>query len=68
MKDKVNFKEIAGSVGGRLATVGKWFLKDPLNTALLLASIFLTITFFVLLDQIQPSSAGKRSRSAASSS
>ncbi|MGE0066452.1 MAG: ATP-dependent zinc metalloprotease FtsH [Solirubrobacterales bacterium] len=60
MKDKVNFKEIAGSVGARLAAVGKWFLKDPLNTALLLASIFLTITFFVLLGQIQPSSAGEK--------
>ncbi|HEX3239463.1 MAG TPA: ATP-dependent zinc metalloprotease FtsH [Solirubrobacterales bacterium] len=60
MKDKVNFKEIAGSVGARLAAFGKWFLKDPLNTALLLASILLTITFFVLLGQIQPSSAGEK--------
>ena len=60
MKDKVNFKEIAGSVGARLAAIGKWFLKDPLNTALLFASIFLAIAFFVLLDQIQPSSAGEK--------
>jgi cell division protease FtsH len=40
--------------------VGRWFLKDPLNTLLIVASIGLTILFFSLLDQIQPSSGGEK--------
>ncbi len=40
--------------------VGRWFLKDPLNTMLIVASILLTITFFSLLGEIQPSSAGEK--------
>jgi cell division protease FtsH len=56
----VNFKEVVGAVGERLRAVGRWFVKDPLNTLLLFASIALTVSFFVLLDQIQPSSAGEK--------
>ncbi|MBK5221141.1 MAG: ATP-dependent zinc metalloprotease FtsH [Thermoleophilia bacterium] len=59
-KPSVNLGAVVGSVGERLAAIGKWFLKDPLNTLLLVASIFLTATFFILLDQIQPSSAGEK--------
>jgi len=60
MNKKTNFKDVASAAGERLAPVGRWFLKDPLNTLLLIASIALTATFFILLDQIQPSSAGER--------
>ena len=57
---QVNFGDAAKAMGERLGAIGRWFLKDPLNTALILSSIFLAILFFVLLDQIQPSSAGER--------
>jgi cell division protease FtsH len=57
---QVNFSDAAKAVGERLEAVGRWFLKDPLNTALIVSSIFLAILFFVLLDQIQPSSGGER--------
>jgi cell division protease FtsH len=57
---KVNFKEMVGAVSERLALIGRWFLKDPMNTLLIVASIVLTVTFFTLLDQIQPSSAGEK--------
>jgi cell division protease FtsH len=57
---QVNFKDAASAIGERLAAVGRWFLKDPMNTMLIVASIALTATFFILLDQIQPSSAGER--------
>jgi cell division protease FtsH len=40
--------------------VGRWFLKDPLNTALIVASLLLTFLFFNLLGQIQPSSPGEK--------
>ncbi len=56
----VNLKDAANAVGERLAAVGRWFLKDPLNTLLIVASIVLAATFFILLDQIQPSSAGEK--------
>ena len=56
----VSFKDAAGALGERLGAVGKWFLKDPMNTMLIVASIALTATFFILLDQIQPSSAGEK--------
>ncbi len=48
------------AVGERLARLGRWFLKDPLNTLLIVASILLTVTFFSLLGEIQPSSAGEK--------
>ncbi len=57
---QVNFKDAAGAFGERLAAIGRWFLKDPMNTMLIAASIFLSATFFILLDQIQPSSAGEK--------
>jgi cell division protease FtsH len=57
---QVNLKETAGAVGERLAAIGRWFLKDPLNTLLIVASIGLTILFFVLLGQIQPGSGGEK--------
>ncbi len=60
MNKKVNFKDAASAVGERLVAVGRWFLKDPMNTMLIVASIALTATFFILLDQIQPSSAGEK--------
>ncbi|HYJ21799.1 MAG TPA: ATP-dependent zinc metalloprotease FtsH [Solirubrobacterales bacterium] len=56
----MNFKDAAGAFGERLAAIGRWFLKDPMNTMLIIASIVLTATFFILLDQIQPSSAGEK--------
>jgi len=56
----VDVRETARAVGERLGAAGRWFLKDPINTVLILASIALTITFFVLLDDIQPSSSGER--------
>jgi cell division protease FtsH len=53
-------REVWESVRERLAKVGRWFLKDPLNTGLILASLFLIFTFFNLLGQIQPSSPGEK--------
>ncbi|MEX2105304.1 MAG: ATP-dependent zinc metalloprotease FtsH [Solirubrobacterales bacterium] len=53
-------RDVAQAVGERLAALGRWFLKDPLNTLLIVASIALTATFFILLGQIQPSSAGEK--------
>ncbi|HEX6781647.1 MAG TPA: ATP-dependent zinc metalloprotease FtsH [Solirubrobacterales bacterium] len=53
-------REVWESVRERLAKVGRWFLKDPLNTGLILASLFLVFTFFNLLGQIQPSSPGEK--------
>jgi cell division protease FtsH len=50
----------AGALGERLAKVAQWFLKDPLNTLLIVASIALTAIFFILLGQIQPSSPGEK--------
>ena len=52
--------DVLRAVGERLARVGAWFLRDPLNTLLIVASIGLTATFFILLGQIQPSSPGER--------
>jgi cell division protease FtsH len=56
----VDIRDVAGAVGERLGAIGRWFLKDPINTMLLLASIALTIIFFTLLNQIQPASNGER--------
>ena len=47
-------------MGDVAASVGRWFAKDPLNTLLIVASIGLTIIFFALLGQIQPSSGGEK--------
>ena len=52
-----NFSNAAGEF---FAAIGKWLVKDPLATFLLLASIALAIIFFSLLGSIQPSSAGQR--------
>ena len=56
----VDVKEAAKALGERLGAIGRWFLKDPINTVLIFASIGLTIAFFVLLGQIQPSSSGEK--------
>jgi cell division protease FtsH len=53
-------REVAQAVQERLGKVGRWFLKDPLNTALIVASLFLTFLFFNLLGDIKPSSAGEK--------
>ena len=53
-------KDVARALGERLGKVGRWFLKDPLNTILIVASLFLTFMFFNLLGQIQPSSPGEK--------
>jgi cell division protease FtsH len=53
-------REVVEAVRERLGKVGRWFLKDPLNTMLLLASLFLTFLFFNLLGDIKPSSAGDK--------
>ncbi|HEX5989443.1 MAG TPA: ATP-dependent zinc metalloprotease FtsH [Solirubrobacterales bacterium] len=53
-------REVLRSVGERLEKVGRWFLKDPLNTALIVASLFLTFMFFNLLGDIKPSSPGEK--------
>ena len=57
---QVELRDVARSMGGVAASAGRRLLKDPLNTLLLFASLGLTILFFVLLGQIQPSSAGER--------
>ena len=38
----------------------RWFAKDPMNTALIVASLILTFLFFNLLGPIQPSTGGDR--------
>ena len=53
-------REVLEAVGERLGRLGRWFLKDPLNTLLIVASILLTVTFFSLLGEIQPSSVGEK--------
>ena len=57
---QVSMREVARSVGERLAAVGRWFAKDPLSTTLIVASLVLTFLFFNLLGQIQPSTSGER--------
>jgi cell division protease FtsH len=52
--------DVARAVGERLGKLGRWFHKDPLNTALIVASLLLTFLFFNLLGQIQPSSPGEK--------
>ena len=53
-------KEVVEAVRERTGKVGRWFLKDPLNTALIVASLFLTFLFFNLLGDIKPSSPGEK--------
>jgi len=59
-RPQVDLRDVARSVGGVAASVGRWFAKDPLNTMLIVASLGLTILFFVLLGQIQPASGGEK--------
>jgi cell division protease FtsH len=59
-RPQIDLRDVARSVGGVAASVGRWFAKDPLNTLLIVASIGLTILFFVLLGQIQPGSGGEK--------
>jgi cell division protease FtsH len=51
-------RRIAGTVGSVLAGLVRRLTKDPLSTFLLLASVGLTITFFLLLGKTLPSSPG----------
>ena len=59
-RPQVEFRDVARSMGGIAASVGRWLAKDPLNTLLIVASIGLTILFFSLLGDIKPSSGGER--------
>ncbi|HEX7058938.1 MAG TPA: ATP-dependent zinc metalloprotease FtsH [Solirubrobacterales bacterium] len=59
-RPQVEFRDVARSVGDVAASVGRWFAKDPLNTLLIVASIGLTVLFFSLLGDIQPSTGGER--------
>jgi cell division protease FtsH len=57
---RVNGRAVAGAVGERALAMVRWLAKDPLNTTLIVASVALTILFFSLLGDIQPSSGGDR--------
>jgi cell division protease FtsH len=57
---QVSGREVAAAIGERLGALGRWFAKDPLNTALIVASLVLTFLFFDLLGDIQPSNRGER--------
>ncbi|HEX3173831.1 MAG TPA: ATP-dependent zinc metalloprotease FtsH [Solirubrobacterales bacterium] len=59
-KPQVDFRDVARSMGGVAASAGRWLARDPINTVLIVASIGLTILFFTLLGDIQPSSSGTR--------
>ena len=59
-RPQIDFRDVARNAGDVAASVGRWFLKDPLNTLLIVASIGLTILFFSLLGEIQPSSGGEK--------
>jgi cell division protease FtsH len=52
--------EFLTKAGEGAAKVGRWLLKDPMNTMLIVASLALTIAFFSLLGEIQPSSPGEK--------
>ena len=51
---------ISERIGDGLKAVAKWFIKDPMTTFLLVASIALAIVFFTLLDSIGPDSEGAK--------
>jgi cell division protease FtsH len=57
---QADVRDVTRAIGERLAAVGRWFSKDPLNTGLIVASLVLAFLFFHLLDQIQPSTQGER--------
>jgi cell division protease FtsH len=57
---KVETRDVAQAMGGVAVSVGRWLAKDPLNTFLIFASLALTLLFFSLLGDIQPSSEGER--------
>ncbi len=57
---KVETRAVAPAWGGVAVSVGRWLAKDPLNTFLIFASLALTLLFFALLGDIQPSSGGER--------
>ncbi len=59
-RPQVDLRDVARSLGDVAASVGRWFARDPLSTALLVASLVLTFLFFNLLGQIQPSTSGER--------
>ncbi len=59
-KGKTTGREVLKAMGERLGKVGRWFLEDPLNTLLIVASLFLTFLFFNLLGDIKPSSPGEK--------
>ncbi len=57
---QVSGREAVQAVGERLRGLGRWFAKDPLSTALMVASLILIYLFFHLLGEIQPSTSGER--------
>ena len=57
---QVSGRDAARAVGERLGAIARWFAKDPLSTALIVASLVLAFLFFDLLGQIQPSTQGER--------
>jgi cell division protease FtsH len=59
-RPQVDLRDVARSLGDVAASVGRWFARDPLSTALIVASLMLTFLFFNLLGQIQPSTSGER--------
>ncbi len=59
-RPQVDLRDVARSLGDVAASVGRWFARDPLSTALIVASLVLTFLFFSLLGQIQPSTSGER--------
>ncbi|HEX8689019.1 MAG TPA: ATP-dependent zinc metalloprotease FtsH, partial [Solirubrobacterales bacterium] len=59
-RPQVEFRDVAQSMGGVAVSGARWLAKDPLNAVLIVASIGLTILFFSLLGDIQPSSGGDR--------
>ncbi len=51
---------VLATVGGLLTSTRRVMLRDPLSLFLLLASIGLAITFFLLLGSIKPASSGRQ--------
>jgi cell division protease FtsH len=59
-RPQVELRDVARSMGDVAASVGRWLAKDPLSTALIVASLVLAFLFFDLLGQIQPTTQGER--------